>query len=172
MIVPVAAIDLEVSLDNTTWTNATKLCNSEKCRLVGLESGKLYYIRIRETGDPWQYLDQRTEERDRMALGIFALLPFLFGVALLMGVSFMDERHNPLKIFVLLLLPICFWASMHLSITIAVEVYEITALSNLLGTTVYWTIWVFFILLMYFLIYLFFYFTHVAAQEKKARLEY
>lgn len=105
-------------------------------------------------------------------LGTLILLPFLFGVALLIGGISLGKEHTVIKIGMFLLVPITFFASLHFGTLTIVEYYDFPALENLLGTTTYWVGTIFFFILSYFLIYMFYMVTHVAAQKKKQELEY
>lgn len=107
-----------------------------------------------------------------MPIAMLIMLPFLFGVALLIGGISLGKEHTAIKIGIFLLVPVTFFASLHLGTLTVVEYYDFPALENLLGTTVYWVGIIFFFIVSYFFIYLFYTLSHQAAQRKNERLEY
>jgi len=109
---------------------------------------------------------------DKMIFAAIILLPMLLGILFLIGAATLAKQHAPLRIVLFLLGPICFWTSAHLGMISVIEFYNFPEMQLLLAKTTYWTGWIFFIFLTYFLLYIFYQAVHTAAQKKKQRLEY
>lgn len=113
-----------------------------------------------------------SEGESKMIIAVTILLPIIFGIILLVAGISLGQHHAPIKYFTFFMAVISFWASMHFAMLGVVKFYNFPELQSLIGSTVYWTGWVFAILLTYFLIYIFYSVIHMAAQRKKERLEY
>lgn len=111
-------------------------------------------------------------ESSMWELGVI-ILPFLFGILLIIGSVGLSQEHTALKIFMFVLSFITIFSSMHFaSIIIAFRYPVLTELQDALGTTVFWAGRLLFILIAYFVIYVFVKMVHYSAQKKKEKLEY
>lgn len=101
------------------------------------------------------------------------ILPFLFGILLIIGSIGLSQDHNVLKIFMFLLSFITIFSSMHFaSIIVAYRFPILTELQDAMGQTVYWAGRIVFIFIAYFMIYGFIKMVHHIAQKKEERLQY
>lgn len=113
------------------------------------------------------------EEEDKMIIAIIILLPMILAIVFLIGAFITDaDEHRLLKLFLFLASMIPFFTSMHLAMISLVKFYNFPEMQDLIGSTVYWVGIIFFIILTYFMMYVFYIATHVAAQKKKERLNY
>lgn len=126
--------------------------------IVGL-CGEYDYIEVAETGE------------NNMMIAII-LLPLFFSLILLIGAATMNSEHNVLKIFLYMLSIIPFFGSMHFAAMSIIKFYSWTAMEEAIGTTVWWSGLMFFVMIVYFVIYLVYTLIEYIAQKKKARLEY
>lgn len=106
------------------------------------------------------------------SLAFIIAIPLILGIFMIVGAATMGKEHGVLKIILFLLSVPLTWTSLHFAMIAVVRYYELMALQNAIGTFVYWSAWVFFVLLSYFIIYAIWKATEVAAQKKKERLEY
>jgi len=110
---------------------------------------------------------------DKMIISVIILLPMILSLILLIGaISLNPEDHKALKLFLFLLSPIPFFASMHIAMISVIKFYDFPELQNLMGSTTYWVGWIFFIVITYFVIYLFYMIIHHIGENKKERLKY
>ena len=112
------------------------------------------------------------ETQEGGILILLSLLPFLFTIALFFACSFMGEEHSPLKFFTLLLIPIGFWSSMHFATITLAEYYSFLPMLEVVGTTMYWTGWLFFIIVSYLLLFLIYKMVVSHKEKNKENLEY
>ncbi len=117
------------------------------------------YYELTRTGEPLQ------ESPNGYIL--LVLLPLIVMGLLLFGVTQMGDDHHVLKIFVFLLIPVFFWASMHFGMVILAQEYQLLALEDLIGDTVYWVGIICGVIFTYFIIYLVYKLIKVSAQEKE-----
>jgi len=145
--------------------------------LTNLSIGHCYTLElICEDDDTWETqwatLCETRAEGENMIIGAIILIPLLLSIIFIIGSAVLGEEHAALKIGLFLLSIPPFFASLHFGLISVIKFYGFTELQDLIGTTTYWIGMIFFILLAYFMIYLFYKATHVAAQKKKERLEY
>lgn len=112
------------------------------------------------------------EVNKTMILAILILLPIIAGFALLYGASQMGEAHTPLKIFMYLLTPIMFWASMHIGLVSVIYYFNFPIMQETLATYTQITGWIFGILIAYWAIYFIYVAFQAHEEKKKERLEY
>lgn len=106
-------------------------------------------------------------------IAAIVLLPLFFGIFALVGaVTLNGEDHGALKVFLYLISFITVWVSFHFGLLTVIKYYDFPELQNLMGSTTYWMAIIFFAIVVYFLIYVFIKGVHVAAQNKKERLQY
>lgn len=111
-------------------------------------------------------------EDDIMVLAAIIILPMLLALMLLIGAATLNEDHNPVRIVLFLMSVPLFWVSMHFGTISVIEMYGMTSLQEAMGDTTYWTAWVFFVIVSYFILYLFYKMFTNMNEAKKARLEY
>lgn len=109
-----------------------------------------------------------TTTQDNTPIAVLILLPILFGFMLLWAGTIIDAREHPaIKLFFVLLAFTTFFVSLHFGLTAIVDLYDYTALENLVGSTTYWVALIFGVIVTYFLIYLFIKSVYISAMEKK-----
>jgi len=105
--------------------------------------------------------------------GIMILIPLLLSFIFLIGAWITDvDEHRLLKLFLFLASIVPFFTTMHFGLINIAKFYGSSEVQDLIGGTTYWVGIIFFVILTYFMIYIFYTAVHVAAQKKKARLEY
>lgn len=112
------------------------------------------------------------ETGDNMILAALIFAPLILGLMFMLGSFFLGPEHNVLKIALFILAPVTFWVSLHFGTIALIELYNMPELINSIGFITKVTGAVFFVILAYFLIYAFYKAIHIAAQDKKERLEY
>jgi len=112
------------------------------------------------------------EDEDNMLLAAITIIPMIFGVFALIGAASLGDDHRVMKIFLFLLSILTFFTSLHFGLVNLVKFYDFPELEATIGTTVYWTGWIFAVIIMYFIIYAFYKVVEFARNKKKARLEY
>jgi hypothetical protein len=100
------------------------------------------------------------------------ILPLVFGFVLLAGAFMFGDDHAVLKIFLFLLAYCMMFVSLWFAEQTLIKYLQFTELQSSIGTVTWIVGIVFFVLLAYILIHAFIVATQVAAQDKKARLEY
>ena len=198
MMLPlVSAMDIceDSNLINTNCTMITPVitCGTYDYEIINLTGsiitsgdlfqleGNIYYFNFTESQGDYivRLCDDSTrevrveEEEDKMIIAIIILLPIILSIVFLLGAFVTDaDEHRLLKLFLFLASMIPFFTSMHLAMISLVKFYDFPEMQDLIGSTTYWVGIIFFVVLTYFMIYVFYTATHVAAQKKKARLEY
>jgi len=109
---------------------------------------------------------------DKSPLIILILLPLIFASILIFGAVFMGDEHHVFKIFTFLLTPMLFFSSMHFALVTIAQLYNLPALQELIGDTIYWTGIITGVIITYFIIYFIYKAFKVAAQDKEENLEY
>ena len=117
------------------------------------------YLEVTNSGMPF--------ETNSNGFMLVILLPLLFYGLLLFGSTQMGDEHQVLKIFIFLLAPVFFWASMHFALITIAQVYNLPALQEFIADTVYWIALICGVVLTYFIIYLFYKLVKIANQEKE-----
>lgn len=76
--------DVEVSIDNATWQNATVVYSeNETGTIVGLDPGTLYYGRARNSSTNWTYFSQRTLQGSEGIMAGLAIMGFITFITML-----------------------------------------------------------------------------------------
>lgn len=112
------------------------------------------------------------EEESKMALAAIILLPMLLAFIMIFGSFALSEEHNVMKIFLFLLSFVPFFTSLHFGLVTVIKFYDFPELQDTMGSATYYLGIMFVVIITYFIIYLFYKLTHLAAQKKNARLEY
>jgi len=114
--------------------------------------------------------DKHNDEANGILIAII-LIPLLVALLLIIGAGLLGEAHAVLRfISYLLVLPFS-WVSFHFGMLGLVKYNALTELQVGVGNMVYWTGWLFFVMIFYIIIYLVYVAFQVAAQKRKARLE-
>lgn len=112
-------------------------------------------------------------EGENMIIAAIVLLPLLFGFLIMLGAWSLDgEEHSILKIFLFLLSFIMFYVSFHFGMIAVVKFFDFPELQLLIAKTVFWSWWMFGVIVIYWLVYGFVKVVHLAAQRKEERLRY
>lgn len=107
-------------------------------------------------------------EDNRMVIAIIILLPLILGLFLVIGASSMGESHPLLRIFLFLMSFISFIASMHIGLISVVKFFDFPELEALIGSTTYWAVITFGLLIAYFSIYGIYVMVRAAAERKES----
>ena len=86
-------------------------------------------------------------------LMVIILLPFLFGVALMVSAFIFGPQHAVLKIFLFFCPFLCFFVSMQMAAQTLITYYGFDDLVNIIGDTTYWTAFTLFVLISYIIVY-------------------
>lgn len=160
-----------INLSGTVVTNGTmELLQTNIYSFNFTESEGDYIIRLCDDTTREVRVE---EEEDKMIIAIIILLPMILAIVFLIGAFITDsDEHRLLKLFLFLASMIPFFTSMHLAMISLVKFYDFPEMQDLIGSTVYWVGIIFFIILTYFMMYVFYIATQVAAQKRKERLNY
>ena len=142
-------------------------CVCDVCGFEGSELGGFFFESF--------YANDEGEPKSQEGLGFLAILimiPIILGLFFLIGAATLGEEHNVLRIVLFLLSVPMTWISLHFGMIGLVRYYQLEALQNAIGSFTYWTAWLFFVLISYFVIYTIWKATEVAAQKKEERLRY
>jgi hypothetical protein len=116
------------------------------------------------------------ESKDELSggfLGVLVLIPLLFGFLLMFwNVSLDSEEHPEFKMGLSLLSAISVWVSLHLGLVVLIRLFDFPALQSVIGTTMYWLVWLFFAFLSYWLINYIVAAFETARKKKIERLRY
>ena len=100
------------------------------------------------------------------------LIPLLIAFAFIVGAGQFGEDHGVLKMVgYLLILPFS-WVSFMLGNVAIKYFYQFTEMTEIISSTVEWSVWLFFGIFAYIMLYAFYKAIHKSAQKKKERLEY
>jgi len=114
----------------------------------------------------------KQEDGGKMIIAISILLPMLLSFIIIIGAVSLGKEHSVFKIGLFLLSFIPFFTAMHFTMIGIVTFYEVPALADAIGGTVYWVGLMFGVIVSYFLIYALYVYFSVMAQRKDARFEY
>ena len=112
-------------------------------------------------------------EDNNMIIGMIILLPMILGLFMMMGAWSLDAKvHAPLRIFLFLLSTVTFWVSMHFGLLSLIQFFNFTALEDMIASTIFWSGWVFAIIIIYFIIYLIYILFKGMSKAKYEEIEY
>ena len=119
------------------------------------------------------YDGNNKSEGSPVLMGFIVILPLLFGFLLLFwAVSLDAEEHSVLKIFLSLLSSLTIFLSFHFALLGIIRFYYFPELQDLIGSTSYWMIWVFLVILFYYIFYFIVKAFETARSNKIERLRY
>lgn len=111
---------------------------------------------------------ETTETVSGEVLSVMILLPFIFGLMLLIGSFALDPAEHPvLRTFMMLLSFMTYFISTWIGIQTIIKYYNFPDLQDSTTTAVFIFGVVMFIILSYFMIYSFYKAVHISAQKKK-----
>lgn len=116
--------------------------------------------------------DNRYTEGFGGVLVIIILLPMILCFCFLFGAATLNEIHSAFRIFLFLLSFACFWSSSHFGMIALNRFYSFPELRDLIGTTTYWTGYIFFIFISYFFLYLIYLVFSNLSKRKQEKMEY
>lgn len=95
IIIPsITATDIQVSTDNSTWTNCLGCIVNEANKtayIVGLDKETTYYFRVKNDSTDWSYTSKTTEDADVMITGIAIMMFVMLSVFIYMGWVFYKD---------------------------------------------------------------------------------
>lgn len=146
-------------------------------KFLGLQPARRYEVEINATDalgnvNTTTYYFTTWAGGESMIIAAIILIPILLGVFCLVGAISLSDEHTALKIGLFLMSFVTFFGSLWFGGIAVVEVYDMPALQDVIGTTVFWMAILFFMLVSYFMIYMIYVSMKAAAQEKKNKLEY
>ena len=148
---------------------------------LSIVSDDIYYLNFTEgSGDyivklcdgSTREIRVKSEDENKMIIAAIIILPLLFGLILLLSSAFLSDKHPALKISLFLLSIVTFWVSLHFGLLGVVKFYDFPELENLIGTTTYWSAFVFFVIMSYFAIYLIYLIFIGLSKRKREQLYY
>lgn len=142
--------------------------------------GDVYYFNFTETeGDYLVVLCDDTtrevmvkEDENMFPIAIIILLPMLLGFIFLIGSATLGENHSAIKIFLFLLSIVMFFMSMGFGLLTIIHYYNFDDMEDSIGTMMWVTGFIFFIIVSYFLMYAFDRMVRKSAQDKEDELKY
>jgi len=111
-------------------------------------------------------------ENDYQVISVIIIIPLIFSLLLILASLGLGEEHGALKLFMGFFSWIGFWVSSHFGTLALVEFYEFTSLQDIIGSTVYWSGWIFFAVISYWFIYLIYIIFYNIKSKKEKELNY
>ncbi len=121
------------------------------------------------------YITDDSEEKQLNGSGLLAiiiLIPIILAIFMIIGSATLGQDHNVLKIFLYLLSVPMLWISLHFGMIGLVKYYGLVELQESIGTFTYWTAWLFFVFVTYFIFYWIYKITNYMANKKDKELKY
>ena len=149
--------------------------------VTGVMGSKYYLVWCNSTEGEYGYVSEYfeittdSEAKDESSgnfLAVIALIPLIFGIMLIFALFGLGSEHTALKWFLFMLSPITVWISLHWAMIGIVKYLGMTELQEAIGVTVYWSAWIYFVMISYLVIYLIWKLFDYMAQKKEAKLEY
>lgn len=163
--------EFEINDSTFTYTGEYRFVNTCECVGCGVDNEDLggfvtHNFEITSDGLP-----DDTEEGSGILI-VLIIIPIIIALLLILGSAFLGEQHSILRwVSYFMVLPFS-WVSFHFGTIALVKYFDMVEFQIAIGSTVYWSGWVFFALIFYLIIYLVYTAFQVAAQKKKAKLEY